>query len=1856
MLVTILFLCGALPVNTGADPQVPVSPCIPFEAEPGCEAWVVSYDGPAGGDDFAASVATDPMGYRVYLAGQTTGSDLQPDLLLTALDAVVGSQLWAQAVGGLGPDVAAAVATSPDGQTVAIVGTISDLQGSTDIQTAAYDAETGTPLWSASYGVAGLTDSAAGLTFDPGGARVYVLGTLGDANGGTAMVTLAYATETGSLAWEAPLDAFPQDNQTAVSIAADGSRVYVVGTASAPEADTDVVLATYSGATGQSLWTNRSVETADETPESVSVNEALGRVLVSARKDSPTPGISLLAYDTGTGTLAWRQDRNGPEPSWPSPASLATQGSRVFVQGHVQEGMDVPTPACHLDPDCSTDLLALAFDVGSGAPLWEVRHGDPGTVERASALTIGAQDARLYAAGWSREAGGPRTPLAIAYNSFNGTTAWFAESATAGDMQPAAMVAGPMDERLYIVGGSWTGPQTRDAVALSFLLHPPTEPPSGLEDTLLLEEFWAFVRGGPAPLGQPITLTMGQVDDYAHRFLAFASDEERDPETNLTSFEAYLNSTGVSSAPSNVAEAIADLENRTAADAMWVAAKAVELLYESSPDLQADVAAGYIQPWDAQFFFDWVFAKKRVPDGWDAAMDELAPEPPPSDNETFPTDNSLEEQIQNLSALAPIVLPDESLPGHLVAPSPVIGPFAMAFPLHEYSTSPVSDASGSAPGSLMEVGVEPTGPLGALNAPAPAPRAPSIDRMLSTSAGPAFHYTACFEVDEAPPRCAAPAPWGVPTPMDSNGDGLPDLIARFSLTLDPLHPTGVSVDYSLVSIGLVPPAVHGFVVFDTPGPPVIPARSVHVAFGFDGRSSALPATSRLQVTLNDLVAASQGDLQISSNAEFALASASAAVTFAVATLVGNMTLPPAIGPPRPEVDPVVGSLRFTPVPPVFLLDARIRTTLNTSRNDVRLQVPVPVRADFRLMSQDTSKNSREEIAGTIDPLPTDLNATIASENGTRTSVSYRSSANLPYVSVDIDSTKNLAVPGDRQATAFVGHALPMSATLVLNGSLEVDYASTGRMGDAYVRVMNVSEGQAIGSTEFFGTNLPERIDFDLNDTEEDRLLIAYNASHRMDQAIVRVDTYAMGALDSRIEFHGASIPESVDLDVRTPGRNIDLLYEANQTMPSARVSVVDPEGFRIDADVTDVPAQLSFHMGYMKPTRSWFVHWAAPTPTTSAIVTAEFDDDDKVQKLAATLETLPASWSGLLSPNQLVLQSYAGPLAYADLTLTNHENVTRFPGPHVSFTYDEAKDEMDASLRATNMTRFELRRAGENLTFDAQANIDGSFFLHADVDSIDAEGDAEILRADVVLDPAPPHLFLEKKREAFRFESDANFDLDASVVVGDAVAAASVPAPPLVRGVSARDFASSTGTALKARVFLEGFPTLLAIDLGQGNVTLEGFRPPAVKNYLALDAHLDDVADGPLRVLARQNGLPSPVDLSARFTSTETAASNAVQLVYVASSPLGDFTADLTNHTSAARLEISNIPASLEVAAVFGPVVSQVSWDASASIQRVLVGARLPHIASLDGAVELRQIPASFDLAFGTQEDAALGYQGPWLDYHASTDTLDATAFVNADLFDDPQARARLSVTDLGHDSTIDYADEELVILSDPKTTRLEIHVWMEQTINKPFSGCWPADCPWLRLRWGDRFRIAPLIMEDAYISLESFSYLYIHLGLTTSIQGSYGRINLGWSSASTANYDVKIFLKIEVKIGPIKASKSLLDYRLSGLKPFRVYFHMATHHWSTGGDLLHWSTPIPCSIFPWRWFHVHVDVNPHPHRHENRWNTINVPKPAPGEGGAWLVTPNPDGLFDQRLMEAAAGLTNPVGGGIMLSVPKCKH
>jgi WD40 repeat protein len=279
--------------------------------------------------------------------------------------------------------------------------------------TAAASPPAGHVLWSAFY--AGKQTGQSGALAEaasPNGATLFVAGFTGynsqeGASGGT---TIAYNAATGAARWMRTTTRTGASTvivPNSIAVSPSGATVFVSGYYDKGNTSGVATLA-YSAATGATLWTRRYPRVS--SPISLAVSPDGSRLFVM------TEDYITLAYDTGTGQLAWASSPGGLRPnSVAARGAVSPDGSRVYLTGVSQ------------DSGGFEEYQTAAYNAANGAFVW-VRHystrnaANPGRQELATSVAVSRDGSLVYVAGCAN--GGVGSNAVLAYDSATGATEW----------------------------------------------------------------------------------------------------------------------------------------------------------------------------------------------------------------------------------------------------------------------------------------------------------------------------------------------------------------------------------------------------------------------------------------------------------------------------------------------------------------------------------------------------------------------------------------------------------------------------------------------------------------------------------------------------------------------------------------------------------------------------------------------------------------------------------------------------------------------------------------------------------------------------------------------------------------------------------------------------------------------------------------------------------------------------------------------------------------------------------------------------------------------------------------------------------------------------------------------------------------------------------------------------------------------------------------------------------------------------------------------------------------------------------------------------------------------------------------
>jgi hypothetical protein len=388
---------------------------VAYDAATGAQRWARRYNGPAGGADYATSVAVSPDGATVYVTGDSSGGASGIDYATVAYDAATGAQRWARRYNGPagGDDSASTVAVRPDGATVYVTGFSKGAPG-WDYATIAYNAATGARRW-ASRAAANREDRASSLAVSPGGATVFVTGT---SRGASSLdyATIAYNAATGAPRWTRRYNgrANGEDSARSVAVGPGGATVFVTGFSRGATSGTDYATVAYNAATGARRWVSRynGPKNGDDFAVSVAVGPGGRSMFVTGSSPGRGTGFdyATIAYNAATGAPRWTRRYNGPggdAADLGGSVKVSPGGTAVFVTGTSF------TSASESDP--FSDYATLGYNAVTGTPLWVSLYTGPAGQSQARGLAVSPDGTKVFVTGYTAGGTPPFEYATIAY-------------------------------------------------------------------------------------------------------------------------------------------------------------------------------------------------------------------------------------------------------------------------------------------------------------------------------------------------------------------------------------------------------------------------------------------------------------------------------------------------------------------------------------------------------------------------------------------------------------------------------------------------------------------------------------------------------------------------------------------------------------------------------------------------------------------------------------------------------------------------------------------------------------------------------------------------------------------------------------------------------------------------------------------------------------------------------------------------------------------------------------------------------------------------------------------------------------------------------------------------------------------------------------------------------------------------------------------------------------------------------------------------------------------------------------------------------------------------------------------------
>lgn len=426
-------------------------------SRPGSELWSASYEGSGGeGSTDADSVVTSPDGSTVFVTGQS-----EDDYATVAYDAFTGTSIWTSLYDGPGQDRdrSNAIGVSPDGTRVFVTGTSIGSSGRSDYATVAYDAATGGLLWVRRYDGPGARrhgfDGAHALGVSPDGSTVFVTGVSAGAATHTDFATIAYDSATGRRRWTQRFDG-PEgrvDGASALAVGPDGGAVFVTGSVNhLKNYGSDYATIAYDATTGAEIWTAVYDSGTDHEP-----GDAAAAIAVSPDgtrvfvTGDTTRDYATVAYVASNGVEIWSTRYDGAENGFAAALAIALSPDGETV--FVIGGAERwRQREFEFDPYA---YVTVAYDARTGAMRWMQRFTGP--VDGYSvgrALAVSPDGTTVYVTGWTTTSITEHTSASatIAYDAATGSVRWRRLYAGGGGISLAVT---PDGTKVIMTGTKW---------------------------------------------------------------------------------------------------------------------------------------------------------------------------------------------------------------------------------------------------------------------------------------------------------------------------------------------------------------------------------------------------------------------------------------------------------------------------------------------------------------------------------------------------------------------------------------------------------------------------------------------------------------------------------------------------------------------------------------------------------------------------------------------------------------------------------------------------------------------------------------------------------------------------------------------------------------------------------------------------------------------------------------------------------------------------------------------------------------------------------------------------------------------------------------------------------------------------------------------------------------------------------------------------------------------------------------------------------------------------------------------------------------------------------------------------------
>ena len=408
--------------------------------------------------DSATDVAVSADGSRVFVTGEHDATLGRTDWATLAYDSASGTVLWAARRGAGGDDSTQAIAVSPDGNDVFVVGG-QDTDGDRDWATAAYDAHTGAALWYVVRNASSSYEIAREVVVSADSSMVFVIGELGIEGN---ITTVAYSTSTGSELWVQTYDGPLYDEVFDATISPNGSALFVTGTSYYSGDYFDYATVAYDTRSGSQLWVAHyaGLGHLDDQSYTVRVSPDSSKVYISGYTYDLGYHFGTFALDASTGAVIWYVESDGRDDEAVALA-VSPDGASVVVTGLSEAG----TTGTY-------DYLTIAYDATTGAELWRRRFDIPAHLSDFPVAVGMSPDGReAFVTGYSYGPTEKTNFITIAYVASTGRTEWlrtYDGPGQGGRDEAVAMAVSPIGAAVFVTGTSVGGSGDFDIATVAY--------------------------------------------------------------------------------------------------------------------------------------------------------------------------------------------------------------------------------------------------------------------------------------------------------------------------------------------------------------------------------------------------------------------------------------------------------------------------------------------------------------------------------------------------------------------------------------------------------------------------------------------------------------------------------------------------------------------------------------------------------------------------------------------------------------------------------------------------------------------------------------------------------------------------------------------------------------------------------------------------------------------------------------------------------------------------------------------------------------------------------------------------------------------------------------------------------------------------------------------------------------------------------------------------------------------------------------------------------------------------------------------------------------------------------------------